>query len=334
MNILITGIHGFVGSNFVNAMKTQHTLYGLDIVSPQKEGVTKTFKWNELERLPSIDCIIHLAGKAHDTKNATEEQAYFDINVGLTKIIFEHFLASDSSKFIFFSSVKAVADTVEGKLLTEETIPAPKTPYGKSKLAAEKYILSYQSQSSNKKIFILRPCMIHGPGNKGNLNLLYHLASKGIPWPLGAFENQRSMVSIDNLAWIIEQIIEKDIEPGIYQIADDEPLSTNQLIELIATSQGQKVDIWKINSKLITFVARIGDKLHLPLNSERLKKLTESYVVSNAKLKKAFGIEKMPVSAEEGMRKTLAYFSTPRERKKEHLFKIRPEREEERNKIS
>jgi len=76
--------------------------------------------------------------------------------------------------------------------------------------------------------------MIHGPGNKGNLNLLYKLVQKGLPWPLGAFENKRSFTSIDNLTHIITQIIEKEIDPGIYQIADDEALSTNELIQLIA----------------------------------------------------------------------------------------------------
>ena len=150
--------------------------------------------------------------------------------------------------------------------------------------------------------------MIHGPGNKGNLNLLYKLVQKGIPWPLGAFQNKRSFTSIGNLAFIIQQIIEKDIDPGIYQIADDQPLSTNRLIELISESKNKKAHIWNIKPKIITTLAKLGDDLHLPLNSERLKKLTESYVVSNQKLKNAFGIAKMPVSAEEGMRKTLASF--------------------------
>ena len=68
MNILITGIHGFVGSNLVTRLKQQHTIYGLDIVSPQKVGIIKTFEWNELEQIPSVDVIIHLAGKAHYTK--------------------------------------------------------------------------------------------------------------------------------------------------------------------------------------------------------------------------------------------------------------------------
>ena len=67
LNILITGIHGFVGSNLVTALKAQHILYGLDIVSPEKDGVIQTFSWNELKDIPPIDCVIHLAGKAHDT---------------------------------------------------------------------------------------------------------------------------------------------------------------------------------------------------------------------------------------------------------------------------
>lgn len=304
MKILITGIHGFVGNNLISGLKGQHTLYGLDIVSPQKDGVLKTFGWNDLELIPSIDLIIHLAGKAHDTKNLTDSQVYFDINTGLTKKIFDWFLASDAKKFIFFSSVKAAADHVEGDFLTEDIIPDPKGPYGESKIRAEEYIQS-QSLPSDKKVYILRPCMIHGPGNKGNLNLLYKLVQKGLPWPLGAFENRRSFTSIDNLTYIISQIIEKEIEPGIYHVADDEALSTNELIKLIAAAQNQQSKIWNLPKRLVGFMAEIGDFIHLPLNSERLKKLTESYVVSNQKLKKALNIEKMPVTAVEGLKKTL-----------------------------
>jgi len=150
--------------------------------------------------------------------------------------------------------------------------------------------------------------MIHGPGNKGNLNLLFQLVKKGIPWPLGAFGNNRSFVSVDNLSFVIQQFLEKDIEPGIYQVADDEALSTNRLIELISASQNRKSRIRKFNKSMIRFVAKMGDVLHLPINTERLKKLTESYVVSNQKLKNALGIENLPVTAEEGMKKTLDSF--------------------------
>ena len=108
--------------------------------------------------------------------------------------------------------------------------------------------------------------------------------------------------------FIVQQLIAENIESGIYQVADDEALSTNELIRIIATSQNRKSRIWNISKKMISLSARIGDVLHLPLNSERLKKLTESYVVSNQKIKKALGIEKMPVRAGEGLKKTFESF--------------------------
>jgi len=332
MKILITGINGFIGTNLVKVFRDNYTLYGIDIVPDVQDGVVSVDSWNDLNLAPDADVVIHLAGKAHDTKNTAAEQEYFDVNVGLTKKIFDRFLSSGVKKFIFFSSVKAVADTVKEDELTEETIPSPLTPYGKSKLEAERYILS-QSVPDDKKVYILRPCMIHGPGNKGNLNLFYILVKKGIPYPLGAFENRRSFLSIDNLIFILEKLMVSDDQPivsnnnsspvihplssvigppssVVYHLADDEPLSTNQLFGLMAASLNRKERIWNINPKLINGFARLGDKLNLPLNSERLKKLTESYVVSNKKIKMALNIESMPFTAERGMRETLAAFNT------------------------
>ena len=150
MNILISGIHGFVGSNFIRALKDKHTLYGLDIVFPAKEGVVITFSWLDIEptsfpfqTLPQFDAIIHLAGKAHDTKKQSAAQSYFDINTGLTQKIFDFFLESSAKKFIFFSSVKAAADSVVGDVLTEDVIPTPVGPYGESKIKAEEYIKNH-----------------------------------------------------------------------------------------------------------------------------------------------------------------------------------------------
>ena len=320
MKILITGIHGFVGSNLVASLKEHHTLYGLDIISPVKDGIEKTFSWKDLEdgNIPEVDAIIHLAGKAHDTKNKAQAQVYFDINTGLTQKIYDYFLQSTAQKFIFFSSVKAAADTVPGEVLTEDVVPAPVGPYGESKIKAEEYILRNEElrmkndECKGKQVFILRPCMIHGPGNKGNLNLLYGVVSKGIPWPLGAFENKRTFTSIDNLCFVIEGMLTKDLESGIYHMADDEALSTNELIEVMCEAMGRKAHVWKINRGLMEGVAAFGTWLHLPLNKERLRKLTENYVVSNAKIKKALGIEQMPVRAKDGLRKTILSFQNQR----------------------
>lgn len=321
MNILITGIHGFVGSNLLQTLHSHHNLYGLDIVSPQSSDIVKTFRWDTLQDIPPVNTIIHLAGKAHDTKNASSAQSYFDINLGLTQNIFDYFLRSQAEKFIFFSSVKAVADTVQGKFLTEEAFSYPKTPYGQSKLAAEQYIAKqYASWSKDndqptansqqpKAIYIFRPAMIHGPGNKGNLNLLFNVVAKGIPWPLGAFHNERSLVSINNLTYIIQQFIEKDIPSGTYNIADDYPVSTNEIIQLMARSMNKNPGIWKLPKPTLQHLAHLGDLLHLPLNSERLKKLTESYIVSNQKLKNTLQIQILPIDPKDGLLRTFESFN-------------------------
>ena len=324
MNILITGVHGFVGSNLVIALKGHHSLYGLDIVAPEKEGVVKTFTWKDIETtsfpmqlLPKFDAIIHLAGKAHDTKNQSASQVYFDINTGLTQKIFDFFLESSAKKFIFFSSVKAAADSVVGDMLTEDVIPTPVGPYGESKIAAEEYILSKLrsehgelkvAMQRDKQVYIRRPCMIHGPGNKGNLNLLYNVVKKGIPWPLGDFENKRSFTSIDNLCYVVEGLLTKDVASGIYHMGDDETLSTNELIALMCEAMGKEPHIWKMNRKMMEGCAGLGTLLHLPLNTERLRKLTENYVVSNEKIKSALGIDRMPVRAADGIMKTIRSF--------------------------
>ena len=312
MKILITGVHGFVGSNLVVALKKEHTLYGLDIIAPKKAGVVKTFSWEDLDagNVTEVDAIIHLAGKAHDTKNEAAADVYFKVNTELTKKIYDYFLAHDSiKKFVFFSTAKAAADRVEG-VLTEDVTPAPVGPYGESKIKAEEYILSKMEdvRGKSKDVYVFRPCMIHGPGNKGNLNLLYGVVKKGIPWPLGAFENRRTFTSIENICFAVNGVLTKDVPSGIYNMGDDEALSTNELIEEICKSLGKKAHIWKLPKGLMTSVAKLGGMLHLPLNPERLQKLTENYVSSNAKIKKALGVDRMPVDARTGLQRTLESF--------------------------
>lgn len=324
MKILITGIHGFVGSNLVEYLKKDNEIYGLDIVAPEKEGVVRTFSWDDLEMpeqvghdgksqaghddgiLPEFDAIIHLAGKAHDTKNKSGAEVYFKVNTGLTQKIFDYFMASSAKKFVFFSTAKAAADRVEG-VLTEDVVPSPVGPYGESKIKAEEYVLGHDLPK-DKQVYIFRPCMIHGPGNKGNLNLLYSVVRKGIPWPLGAFENRRTFTSIENICFAVNGVLTKDVPSGIYNMGDDDALSTNELIEEICKSLGKKAHIWRLPKGLMTGIAKVGGWLHLPLNPDRLHKLTENYVSSNDKIKKALGIEKMPVDARKGLQRTLESF--------------------------
>lgn len=294
MSLIITGANGFVGKNLSISMKPFYPITNLNVRGLGNKTI-------ELKG----EALIHLAGKAHDLKRVSSADEYYNVNFELTKRLFDAFLKSDLKKFIFISSVKAAADVVDG-VLTEEMIPDPQTHYGKSKHMAEVYIQS-QPLPEGKSYYILRPCMIHGPGNKGNLNLLYKLVEMGIPYPLAAFENRRSFLSIDNLCFIIDRLLKNEIPSGIYNVADDEALSTKELVSILSESLNKKPKLWAVSSKLIRFIAVIGDKIGLPLNTERLNKLTENYVVSNLKIKKALGVD-LPLSAKEGLKITASSF--------------------------
>jgi nucleoside-diphosphate-sugar epimerase len=241
VEIGVSGINGFVGKH-VKEYLQKHvflTLYPLNL----REDIN-------LAELNTLEVIIHLAGKAHDLKIVLQPEEYYQVNYELTKQLYNSFLSSDAEKFIFISSVKACADHIEGTL-KESDNPDPKTHYGKSKLMAEQYIQS-RELPLGKSYYILRPSMIHGPGNKGNLNLLFGLVSNGFPWPLGLFENSRSYLSIENLCFIIRELIErKEIPSGVYNVADDVPLSTKKVISLIAESKGKTPRIFNINKNKI-----------------------------------------------------------------------------------
>ncbi|OMQ09855.1 NAD-dependent epimerase/dehydratase family protein [[Flexibacter] sp. ATCC 35103] len=296
MKIKITGSSGFVGKNLSDYLSDQ--LYSIDKISLRNLNWKNNF---------TGDAIIHLAGKAHDTKKTTDVSEYFKVNTDLTKELFNAFLESDIKDFIYFSSVKAAADDVFD-VLSEDVKANPKTPYGESKLKAEEYILS-KELPKGKRFFIIRPCMIHGPGNKGNLNLLYNVVKKRIPYPLAAFENQRSFLGIDNLNFMVKEILEnKTIPSGIYNFSDDEFLSTNKLVQIISLVLNKKNLSIAIPKILINVIGRGGDLLKFPLNSETIQKLTENYKVSNHKIKSAIGIEKLPYTAEQGLVKTIKSF--------------------------
>lgn len=315
MKILITGPYGFVGTNLSQYLASRgHDLIAVHVARRDSAFYSGFYSWNELARVDwhAVDAVVHLAGKAHDTRNTGDPRAYFEVNIGLTRKIVEAFMSHDPQEpkaFILFSSVKAIADRVNGKLC-EDATPAPQTPYGKSKLAAEALVrTAFGTSGSTARAYILRPCMIHGPGNKGNLNLLYRTVRHGIPWPLGAFENLRSFASIGNVCAAVEGLLSCRAAAGAYHVADDEPLSTNDGVRLIAESLGRRPRVWRIPAPCVRAAAMLGDLLRLPLDSERLEKLTESYVVSNEKLKRALAWERMPIDARDGLRQTLASFA-------------------------
>ena len=304
--LLITGITGFVGQNLTAYLGDSFDILGISRRTSKYYNKTITYKQLQKSDFVDSSAFIHLAGKAHDLKKTSNDSEYFEVNTELTTTLFNLFLKSDCEVFIYMSSVKSVADQVEG-ILNEDVAPNPMTVYGKSKFAAENHILSTEIPK-NKRVYILRPCMIHGPNNKGNLNLLYRFVSKGIPYPFGAYKNKRSFVSVDNLCFIIKELLENNtIKSGIYNVADDVSISTNELVEIIGNIISKPVKILNIPKFCIDILAKIGDFIPLPINTERVQKLTENYEVSNLKIKAAIQKD-LPLSTIEGIEKTIASF--------------------------
>lgn len=312
--ILITGISGFIGTNLKKYLKdeAQLKMYGS---SRNKESIEHlagdleaVFSDDEIfEGEQEFDSYVHLSGKVYNIREKSNDDEYFQANYEMTKKLFDTFVAdSRATNFIFLSTIHVLTEEPEMEL-DESYVPQPFTPYGKSKFMAEQYI--QDNCPAGKNYYILRSSMIHGPGNKGNLNLLYNLVRFGIPYPVGAYNNKRSFVSIENLCFILKELISRNVEPGLYHIADDEPTYTHDLVRKIAETTGKKGRIWNINPVFLETMAKVGNNIPFFINEHRLKKLTGDFIVSNKKIKKALD-KPLPISSDEGLNKTLNSLTT------------------------
>lgn len=300
-SILITGVSGFVGTNLISYFNQREDIRVIGFSRREVSGISmmKEYSSGSLNEF-NIDSVVHLAGIAHDLSGQFKPEDYYKVNLdGTKKAVFE-FLKSNVSQFIFVSSIKAVCDT--SSTLADETIsPNPKTDYGKSKRMAEEYILKVAEEKTDKSFYILRPTMIHGPGNKGNLNLLYRFAKLGLPFPFGAFHNQRSFLGIDNFDFVIEAIISGKVRPGVYHLADDGFLSTVELYSLICETMDSKPRTWNVSKSMINLAATVVGK------KDMIAKLTENMMVSNKKIVEEIR-SPFPVSLRDGLTKTIKSF--------------------------
>ncbi|MGG5208551.1 NAD-dependent epimerase/dehydratase family protein [Chryseobacterium sp. MIQD13] len=299
MNIAVFGGSGFVGKNLIQSRLMDAEIQAISL---------RDTSWKEAAG--SADIMINLVGKAHDHKGTASEKDYSFANVELVKEIFDTFIKSDARLLIHISSIAAVEEFESEKPLKEESICNPVSLYGTTKRQAEEW-LSAQILPENKKVIILRPPMIHGPGDKGNLGLLYKIISKGLPYPLASFDNSRSFLSIDNFSFFISEIIknENEIKTGIYHICDDEPVSTKDIITIIKKVTNKRTLNLSVPKIFIQGIAKAGDILPLPINTKRLKKMTGNLLVSNEKIKNTLKITDLPASAKQGLEKTIKSFS-------------------------
>jgi nucleoside-diphosphate-sugar epimerase len=293
MNILITGIHGFVGTNLVQSLKANHTIYGLDIVSTEKDGIIKTFSWNDISKLPNVDVVLHLAGKAHSVpKTVQEEQVFYDVNLGLTKKLCESLEVTGLPKSFLFISTVAVYGLEAGENISEDTTLNGNTPYALSKIQAEQFLTDWCNKH-NIILTILRPSLIAGPNPPGNLGAMIQGIKSGKYLNIGGGKARKSVLMLQDIARLVPLVTDKG---GVYNICDSNHPSFSEL-ETVICKQLNKKGVLSVPYFVAKGLALIGDLFgsKAPINSDKLDKITKSLTFSNAKAIKDLGWKPLDV---------------------------------------
>lgn len=299
MTVTIFGSSGFIGKNLSKSLREEFNVLEVSLRNPL---------W-ETEIDEKTDIFINLVGKAHDHKGVATDEEYYVANVEIAQKIFSVFQKSSAKMLIHISSLAAIEEYESVTPICETAPCRPVSTYGKTKRICEEWLLG-QNLIPQKKLIIIRPPMVHGPGDRGNLDLLYKIISKGIPYPLAAFRNQRSFISVNNFIFYIRQIMlsSQKLETGIYHIADDMPVDTREIIEIIRKTENIKSRDLYLPKILVKTVAKMGDVIPIPLNSKKLKKLTNNLIVSNEKINTLLEINNLPLTAREGLELTIKSF--------------------------
>ena len=283
-NVLITGATGFVGEILVRAIKAN-----IKILSREKQSNFETIVCNfEKDIIPgnalnNIDTVFHLAGLAHDTRNANKiSNLYQKVNVNTTSDLAELAIKSGVKSFVFVSSVKAGGCSSHGKCLSEKNENEPEGVYGKTKRDAELKLLKL-GKESGMHVSIIRPSLVYGPNVKGNLKMMSLAIQKGWFPPLPKTNNKRSMIHVDDLVKAILFVAEDKRANGeIFIATDGIPHSSSEIYDSMCLIAGKPVKKWRVPKLLFSMASKLSPHIKYKIDkllgdeyysSEKLEKL-------------------------------------------------------------
>ncbi|PID41815.1 MAG: hypothetical protein CSA52_01120 [Gammaproteobacteria bacterium] len=268
--VLVTGATGFVGQALcqllvqrdVSLVATSRSVPPPSfpcqhfLVAPLDSGAN----WSVA--LKDCDVVVHLAARAHVMKDSASNSLaeYRKVNVEGTRHLALAAVKSGVKRFIYMSSIKVNGEETTGAPFRFDDIPAPQDPYGVSKLEAEEALIEV-AQGTGMELVIIRPPLVYGPGVKGNLASLSSLVRKGIPLPFGMVNNKRDLVSVNNLCDLVFVCLSHNKAAGkVFLVSDGMPVSTKQLVKLIALGIGSRARLWPVPVCLMSSMARLVGK--------------------------------------------------------------------------
>lgn len=306
--VVVTGASGFVGRHLVPALvvagfRVRTVTRSGAAVAPAGEyavhpGIAADADWSGI--LAGADAVVHLAGLAHlplDSRLARSQLRR--VNVVATDRLAQASARAGVATFVFLSSIKAVADHSGDQALTELTPSRPEDCYGMAKLAAERRLRRHSPGLPAMRTLILRPPLVYGPGVAANFAALARLVRRGLPLPLGAVRNRRSLIYVGNLTDAIVRCLQRpDVPAGTFHLSDGPPVSTPELIRAIARAQGRPARLVSLPAAWLSFAADALGK------RAQMARLQGSLAVSNGHFCRSFDWEP-PFTLEAGLLATL-----------------------------
>lgn len=319
-SILITGATGFIAGHLMPrllnsgwrisaAVRNNSHQLPANVSAVTIGNIDGTTNWHHA--LSGIDVVVHLAARAHilQDRASNPEAEFFKVNTEGTANLVKQAILAGVKHFVFISSIGAVT-TLSDQPITENSLCQPDTPYGRSKLQAEQALISLASQSSMSWT-ILRPTLVYGAGNPGNMERLIKLVHRGLPLPLGLVRNRRSLIFVGNLVdAIATTLTHPKATNQIFLVSDGQDLSTPQLIQKLAYNLGQPYKVLPVPPSLLKLVGYLGDtvqklsKRPIPLNTSTIDRLLGSLFVDISHIQTTLNWQP-PFTSDQGLEQTL-----------------------------